>query len=79
MFDVKNHKQVNIFDPWDHLGPQGRKLLDDSWAGVFQQEIPPVLPVDQLWKHCHDLFGKPTRELARLELRLSNRPAWSSV
>ena len=63
MFHVKNHKQANIFDPWDHLGPKRRKLLDDSWAGVFQQEILPVLPVDRLKKHYHDAFGRPTKEL----------------
>ena len=63
MFHVKNHKQAYIFDPWDHLGPKRRKLLDDSWAGVFQQEILPVLPVDKLRKHYHDVFGRPTKEL----------------
>ena len=46
MFHVKNHKQAHIFDPWRHLGPKRRKLLDKSWPGLFQQEILPMLPVE---------------------------------
>jgi len=63
MFHVKNHKQHNIFDPWAHLGPKRRKLLNDSWAGLFQQKILPELPVDSLRKHYHDWNGRPTKEL----------------
>jgi len=51
MFHVKNHKQLNIFDPWAHLGPKRRKLLDSSWAGLFQQHILPQLPVESLRRH----------------------------
>jgi len=63
MFHVKNHKQAHIFDPWGHLGPKRRKLLDKSWAGLFQQEILPTLPVDTLRAHYHDWNGRPTKEL----------------
>ncbi len=63
MFHVKNHKQGRIFDPWSHLGPKRRKLLDKSWAGLFQQEILPVLPVDTLRSHYHEWNGRPTKEL----------------
>jgi hypothetical protein len=38
MFHVRNHKQLNIFAPWSHLGPNRRKLLDYSWSGLFQQK-----------------------------------------
>jgi hypothetical protein len=61
MFHMKNHKQHNIFDPWACLGPKRRKLLDDSWAGLFQQKILPELPVDSLRKHYHDWNGRPIR------------------
>ncbi len=63
MFHVKNHKQGNIFDPWGHLGPKRRKLLDESWAGLFQQKILPDLPVEALRKYYHDWNGRPTKEL----------------
>ncbi|MBM9535645.1 transposase [Desulfobulbus alkaliphilus] len=63
MFHVKNHKQLNILDPWGHLGPKRRALLDNSWAGLFQQHILPELPVESLRQHYHDYNGRPTKEL----------------
>jgi len=63
MFHVKNHKQLNIFDPWAHLGSKRRKLLDSSWAGLFQKHILPELPIDSLRRHYHDSNGRPTKEL----------------
>ena len=66
MFHVKNHKQAHIFDPWGHLGPKRRKALDQSWSGIFQKEILPVLPVEELRKHYHDFLGRPTKELCSM-------------
>jgi len=63
MFHVKNHKQLNIFDPWGHLGPKRRALLDNAWSGLFQQKILPTLPVETLRSHYHDWNGRPTKEL----------------
>jgi len=63
MFHVKNHKQHNICDPWAYLGPKRRKLLDDSWAGLFQEKILPGLPVESLRDHYHDIMGRHTKEL----------------
>lgn len=63
MFYVKNHKQAHIFDPWGHMGPKRRKLLDRSWPGLFQKKILPTLPVEALRKHYHDWNGRPTKEL----------------
>lgn len=63
MFHVKNHKQLNIFDPWGHMGPKRRKLLDKSWSGLFQQKVLPKLPVETLRNHYHDWNGRPTKEL----------------
>lgn len=63
MFHVKNHNQLNIFDPWGNLGPKRRRLLDNSWAGLFQQKILPELPVEILRRHYHDWNGRPTKEL----------------
>lgn len=63
MFHIKNHKQQNIFDPWDYLGPKRRKDLESSWAELFQKEILSSLPVDSLRKHYHASNGRPTKEL----------------
>ena len=63
MFHAKNHKQGNIFDPWDYLGPKRRKLLNKSWSGMFKKEILPKLPVDILRSYYHDWNGRPTKEL----------------
>ncbi len=54
MFHAKYRKQQHIFDPWEYLGPQRRKVLDRSWAGLFQQKILPKLPVESLRKHYDD-------------------------
>jgi len=40
MFHVKNHKQHNIFDLWEHLGPKRRKLLDGLMGGALSAENP---------------------------------------
>lgn len=63
MFYVKNHKQRHIFDPWAYLGSKKRKMLEKSWAGLFQTKILPALPVDALRKHYHAWNGRPSKEL----------------
>jgi len=63
VFHVNNHKQGNIVDPWAQIGPKRKKLLEGSWAKLFQQEILLKLPVESLRKHYHDWNGRPTKEL----------------
>ena len=63
MFHVNNHKQGNIVDPWAQIGPKRKKLLEGSWAELFQKEILLKLPVDSLRKHYHDWNGRPTKDL----------------
>lgn len=63
MFYSKNHKQLNIIDPWGHLGPKRRKMMDKSWSGLFRREILSELPVDSLREYYHDCDGRPTKEL----------------
>ena len=66
MFYSKNHKQMNIIDPWGHLGPKRRKIMDASWAGLFRKEILTELPVDALRGYYHDSDGRPTKELSAM-------------
>ena len=63
MRNQKNHKQGYLFDPWAHLGPKRRKLLEDSWAGLFREHVLTELPVDEIAPFFKDDFGRPTKEL----------------
>jgi len=63
MIRVKDHKQLEIFDPWAFLSPKRRQMLDESWAGLFQKEILPVLPVRAIMPYFDSSFGRPTKEL----------------
>ena len=63
MITVKNPNQLNIFDPWDFLSPKRRRLLDESWAGLFRKHILPTIPVERVFKFFDESFGRPTKEL----------------
>ena len=63
MFHTKNHKQLHIIDPWSHLGPKRRQIMDNSWAGLFRKEILSELPVEALRDYYDDFNGRPTKEL----------------
>ena len=63
MIKIKNHNQLQIFDLWSHLGPKRRKLLNESWAGLFQKELLPVLPVEKLIPFFKEDVGRLTKEL----------------
>ena len=63
MIHIKNQKQNTLFDPWTFLGPKRRKLLDQSWAGLFQKELLGELPVGKVAPFFTDGFGRPTKEL----------------
>jgi hypothetical protein len=45
------------------MGPKRRKLLDDSWAGLFRREILPELPVEKLASVFDEINGRPTKEM----------------
>lgn len=63
MINVKDHQTGRLFDPWDHLGPKRRELLDTSWAGVFRTYLLEKLPVETLARHFNGYHGRPTKEL----------------
>ena len=63
MINVKNHKPGDLFDSWADLGPKRRKLLDQSWAGRFREQILEELPVEELARFFKEDFGRPTKEL----------------
>ena len=62
MFYTKDHKTGYIFDPWKYLGPKRRKLLEESWAGVFRQYILNELPVERISSYFSPNEGRPSKE-----------------
>jgi hypothetical protein len=63
MIHIKNQKQRDLFDPWDFLSPKRRKLLEQSWPGLFRKELLCELPVGEVASFFSDDFGRPTKEL----------------
>jgi len=63
MIRTRDPRQALLIDPWEHLGPKRRRLLEDSWAGLFRQEILTELPADHLARRFRADFGRPAKEL----------------
>ena len=63
MIRIKDHKQQQLFDPWDFLSPKRRLMLEQGWPGLFREHLLDELPVDQVIPHFKDGFGRPTKEL----------------
>ena len=63
MIHTKDHKTGYLFDPWDHMGPKRRKLMEQSWAGLFREHILQDLPVNKIVRYFTEGFGRPTKEL----------------
>ena len=63
MLTVKNPNQLDIFDPWEFLTPKRRSLLDNSWPGLFREQILPWIPIDKVAKYFNETVGRPTKEL----------------
>ena len=66
MLNLKDHKTLYMFDPFEYLGPKRRKMLNDSWAGIFRDHVRHVLPVDLLARHYCSDNGRPTNELVAM-------------
>jgi len=63
MIHTRDHQTSYLFDPWDYLGPKRKKLLTESWAGVFQEHILRELPVHKIAPCFSEGCGRPTKEL----------------
>jgi hypothetical protein len=63
MLTLRDHRSGNLFDPWEYLGPQRRRLLEQSWAGVFRDYLLQHLPVKELAASFRDDFGRPSKDL----------------
>ena len=63
MIHTRDHQTPYLFDPWDYLGPKRKRLLSESWAGLFREHILAELPVHKLARFFTEDFGRPTKEL----------------
>ncbi len=63
MRTLRDHMSELLFDPWEYLGPQRRRLLEQSWAGVFRDYLLEHLPVKQLAAAFREDFGRPSKDL----------------
>lgn len=63
MIHTKDHKTGDMFNPFDFLGPKRRRLIDDSWARVFRDEILPDLPAHLIMPYYHASQGRSSKEL----------------
>lgn len=63
MITFRDHHSGDLFDPWEHLGTQRRRLLDRSWAGVFREHLLRRLPVAELAPHFHVSQGRPSKDV----------------
>jgi len=66
MIRIKDHKTRYMFDPFGYLGQKRKKLLEGSWAGVFRDQVRPILPVHLLAEHFNEDMGRPTNELVAM-------------
>jgi hypothetical protein len=66
MIHVKDHKQHEMFDPWDFLSPKRRRMLDQGWPGLFRKQLLCELPVNQIKPFLREDFGRPSKELYTL-------------
>ena len=48
MIHTKDRNTASLFHPWEHLGPKRRKLMAQSWAALFKEEIFGELPVHKI-------------------------------
>jgi len=63
MIHTRDHQTDYLFDPWSYLGPKRRRLMEESWAGVFREHILRELPVHKIAPYFTEGCGRPTKEL----------------
>lgn len=63
MITARDHSTGLLFDRWGHIGPKRRKLLDQSWPGVFRKFLLQELPVECIAARFTERTGRPSKEL----------------
>lgn len=60
---MSDHYSLDLFDPWDHLGAKRRRMLEDSWAGLFRREVLLSLPIGPVAACFSGTMGRPCKDL----------------
>ena len=63
MFTLRDRRTGELFDRWSYLGDKRRRLMEQSWAGVFRNHLLVELPVDDLCRHLDERMGRPSKDL----------------
>ena len=62
MIRIKDPKQLQMFDPWGFLSPKRRRILDETWPGLFREHLLCELPVNKVTPFFREGFGRPTKD-----------------
>ena len=63
MFTLRDRRTGELFDRWSYFGDKRRRLMEQSWAGVFRNHLLVELPVDALCRHLDERMGRPSKDL----------------
>jgi hypothetical protein len=66
MIYVKDHKQSEMYSPWDGFGPKRLDKLKGSWAGLFREHVLENLPIDLMTPFYASVMGRPSKDLSTL-------------
>ena len=62
MFTLRDRRTGELFDRWSDFGDKRRRLMEQSWAGVFRNHLLVELPVDDR-RHLDERMGRPSKDL----------------
>ena len=62
-FTLRDRRTGELFDRWSDFGDKRRRLMEQSWAGVFRNHLLVELPVDDLCRHLDERMGRPSKDL----------------
>ena len=63
MFTLRDRRTGELFDRRSYFGDKRRRLMEQSWAGVFRNHLLVELPVDDLCRHLDERMGRPSKDL----------------
>ena len=64
MQNLNNPAQMTLFDPWSQrFSPRLYEKLCAGWQGLFHETLLSLMPAEELAKHFHPQWGRPTKEL----------------
>ena len=68
MICVKDHNQLQLFDSWGFPSLRRRQLLDNSWVGLFKDELPCELPESDV-KGRSFICGMAHQDIANMAMQ----------